>query len=230
MEEKKGYGCLTLITVIFIFYLVSLFYKAPTTQKAKSFPEPTKTSQTTQVAPELLLSPTENLSAAKKCLADKNKTTPFGNIFQASQHLTKIKEGDKEYPEAQKILKYIAECYKKLDRPIDQKRKGGNKSGDVLANLSSAEDAGLRLFALQSRGFIRMYISEPSTFIEVEPKAWASMLHQDKEKICQLAKSFITGLNQQQGKRIDFVIFRDMTQKETLADICLKDGYISIKK
>jgi len=35
--------------------------------------------------------------------------------------------------------------------------------------------------------------------------AWKSMMHQDKEKMCRLAQVFVTGLNQQQGKKIHFI-------------------------
>lgn len=94
---------------------------------------------------------------------------------------------------------------------------------------AAAEDAGLRLLALQSRGHIRLAVAEPSTFIEVEPKSWAAMTHQDKEKMCRLAKTYITGLNQQ-GRKIDFIFFKDMTSRATLAEVCLKDGHISINK
>ncbi len=240
MGEKKGCGCITIIGAIAVLALIGSiinFFEKPsekaqsfsTAQKAQSFPESSPPQKIYTSSPQPEKTPAENLAAAKKFLADKSKTTPYGNIFEASQCLEKIKAGEKEYAEAQKLLKHIAECYKKLDQPI-AKDKYKKQSGDVLAGISSAEEAGLRLFALQSKGYIRLHTGEPSTFIEVEPIAWKSMMHQDKEKMCRLAQAFITGLNQQQGKKIQFIFFKDMTSRETLAEVSLRDSNILIKK
>lgn len=101
--------------------------------------------------------------------------------------------------------------------------------GSGKAKYTPAEEAGLRLAALESRGHLRLAIGQDIAFIDVEPTSWQAMRHRDKENLCRLAQTFIDGLNQQ-GRNILFIFFRDMTTKAKLAEVSLRDGHTSIYK
>jgi len=106
---------------------------------------------------------------------------------------------------------------------------GAKKKKDPFAGLTPAEEAGLRLLALQSKGYIDLHIGEPSTFILVEPKAWAAMTHHDKRKLCRLALSFCRGLNRE-GKNILYIHLKNMTTWNSLARVWVESGQIEIFK
>lgn len=108
-------------------------------------------------------------------------------------------------------------------------KKSTSRSKSVT-QLTSAEDAGVKLLALQSKGIIELQISEPSTFLLVEPLAWKGMTHRDKIQLCQTAIMFLDGLNQKQSKKIDFLIVWDMTDHSTLARGYLDENRIEILK
>lgn len=108
-----------------------------------------------------------------------------------------------------------------ISMPLAAKKK------DPLAGLSPAEEAGARLLAMQGRGLIQLSISEPSTFLLVEPLGWKGLKHVEKKKLARLALTFCRGLNQK-GKNILFVILQDMTSRKTLGKAFVKSGRIEI--
>ncbi|MHC1726541.1 MAG: hypothetical protein AB9866_11105 [Syntrophobacteraceae bacterium] len=103
------------------------------------------------------------------------------------------------------------------------------KSKAKQKDLTDSKEAGMRLLALQAKGYIELTIAEPSTFLLIEPKAWQAMLHKDKIDLCNLAWAFVDGLNRK-GKRVQFVIVEDMTKRKTLARVFLQEGRVEILK
>lgn len=101
---------------------------------------------------------------------------------------------------------------------------GAKKSG-----ITAAEEAGIKLLAMQQKGLIQLNISEPSTFMEVEPLAWKGLTHKDKVNLVRTAISFCNGLNQK-GKKIIFVILRDMTSGKKLATGEIDRGRVDIHR
>ena len=161
------------------------------------------------------------MQAAKRALATKSKDFPQGELDAAEYHLKQIKPEDKDYQEAQGLLKKIAAQKKKLAK---------RRKKEPLAGLSPAEDAGLRLLAMQQKGLVNLQIGEPNTFLLVEPLAWKGMTHQDKRKLLNLAMTFCRGLRDKDHKHIDFVTIWDMTTHDTLAVGYLSDNRMEIKK
>lgn len=100
----------------------------------------------------------------------------------------------------------------------------GKKEG-----FTAAEDAGIKLMAMQQKGFIQLNIDEPSTFMQVEPLAWKGLMHNDKVNLVRTAITFCNGLNQK-GKRIMFVILQDMTSGKKLATGEVDRGRVDIFK
>jgi hypothetical protein len=99
------------------------------------------------------------------------------------------------------------------------------KKGDFTA----AEEAGLKLMAMQQKGFIQLNIDEPSTFMQVEPLAWKGLMHKDKVNLVRTAIRFCSGLNQK-GRKIMFVILQDMTSGKKLATGEVDRGRVDIYK
>ncbi|MEJ2090802.1 MAG: hypothetical protein P8X65_01265 [Syntrophobacterales bacterium] len=97
------------------------------------------------------------------------------------------------------------------------------------AGLTPAEEAGMRLLAMQDKGLIKMRVGEPITYILVEPQNWKDLKPEKKEELARLALTLCHGFNQK-GKKIDFVIIRDMTSRETLGRVFIKNGRIEILK
>lgn len=97
-------------------------------------------------------------------------------------------------------------------------------------SLTPGEEAGLRLLALQSKGYIDISLGDPSTFILVEPKAWQAMMHKDKVNLCRLAISYIRELNQKDGSKREFVFLQDMTSRKDLGRGFIQTGQIEIFK
>lgn len=95
--------------------------------------------------------------------------------------------------------------------------------------FASAEEAGLKLMAMQQKGFIQLTIDEPSTFMQVEPLAWKGLMHKDKVNLVRTAMSFCNGLNQK-GRKIIFVILQDMTSGKKLATGEVDRGRVDIYK
>lgn len=91
----------------------------------------------------------------------------------------------------------------------------------------AAEEAALKLYAMQAKGLIQLSIAEPSTFLLVEPLAWRGLTHRDKQKLILMAGTFAHGLNAQ-GKNILFVICQDLTSRKTLARYSLRDKHLEI--
>lgn len=95
-------------------------------------------------------------------------------------------------------------------------------------SLTDAESAGLRLMALAQKGYISMQLDEPTYFMLVEPKVWASMMHNDKMDLCQLGLIYTQGYKEKTGKKIRYLILWDMTTHDTIARAYLVDNRIEI--
>lgn len=95
--------------------------------------------------------------------------------------------------------------------------------------FTAAEDAGLKLMAMQQKGYIQLNIDEPSTFMRVEPLAWNGLMHKDKVNLVRTAMRFCSGLNQK-GRKITFVILQDMTSGKKLATGEVDRGRVDIFK
>jgi len=227
MSEKKT-GCCGIIAGIFIVLLVlgliftgleklaDLVHRQPIKEEKKephlTVPPPTFSQP---------LSSSERLNRANEALANKSKHLPYGEIDVAEFHLKEIKPDDKEYQEALCLLRKIAAWRKKLAK---------RKKKDSLAGLSPAEEAGIRLLAMQKKGLVDLQIGEPNTFLLVEPLAWKGMTHQDKRKLLNLAMTFCRGLRDKDNRNIEFVTLWDMTTHETLAVGYILSNRMEIKK
>lgn len=97
-------------------------------------------------------------------------------------------------------------------------------------SFTPGEEAGLRLLALQSKGYINISLGDPSTFILVEPKAWQAMMHKDKVNLCRLAITYVRELNQKDGCKREFVFLQDMTSRKDLGRGFIQTGKIEIFK
>ncbi|MCX5891435.1 MAG: hypothetical protein NTW80_00385 [Deltaproteobacteria bacterium] len=97
-------------------------------------------------------------------------------------------------------------------------------------SLTPGEEAGLRLLALQSKGYITISLGDPSTFILVEPKAWQVMMHKDKVNLCRLAVTYVRELNHKDGSKREFVFLQDMTSRKDLGRGFIQTGTIEIFK
>ena len=86
------------------------------------------------------------------------------------------------------ILVFICAFTMSIDSTAFAQNKKKSKQ-----SLTDAETAGLRLAALAQKGYISMQLGEPSTFMLVEPKAWAAMMHKDKMDLCRLGLIFTHG-------------------------------------
>lgn len=106
------------------------------------------------------------------------------------------------------------------------------KKKDSLTGLSPAEDAGIRLLAMQQKGYINLVLIEPNPILFVEPLAWKNMTHHDKVKLGNLALLFVNGLKQKEGKKYnyDYVFIKDMTTKEHLGTVYLNENRVEIFK
>ena len=96
--------------------------------------------------------------------------------------------------------------------------------------FTPGEEAGLRLLALQSKGYIDISLGDPSTFILVEPKVWHAMMHKDKVNLCRMAITYVSELNQKDGGKREFVFLQDMTSRENLARGFIQTGKVEIFK
>jgi hypothetical protein len=100
---------------------------------------------------------------------------------------------------------------------------------DPQAGLTPAEEAGMRLLAMESKGLLKIMVGEPITYMLVEPRGWKGLTPEKKEELARLALTLCQGFNQR-GKNIDFVIIRDMISRDTLGRAFIKDGRIEILK
>ena len=102
------------------------------------------------------------------------------------------------------------------------KKKGGS--------LTNAEEAGLRLMALQQKGIVQLVLTDPNPLLYVEPLAWKNMTHRDKVNLGKLALSFVNGLKKEKGYRYDWVFIMDMTTHDKLATVHLNESRVEIFK
>jgi len=104
------------------------------------------------------------------------------------------------------------------------------KSKDPLAGLSPAEDAGLRLVALEFKGHIKLAIGDPFPVMLVEPITWRSMTHHQKINLGELALKYVNGLKKEQNLKYEFVFINDMTTKERLGTVYLNENRVEVFK
>ena len=124
--DKKGgcgRGCLWVIGIFLGLAFLGGILKSPehTTEKSKTA-KPSVASQKPDQSPATPSKPepppltaAEHLAEARKALSDKSKVMPFGRIGDAEDHLKAIGQEDKEYREAQKLLKDLKRDRKKLE-------------------------------------------------------------------------------------------------------------------
>jgi len=82
------------------------------------------------------------------------------------------------------------------------------------------------LAELSQKGFIQICPGDISTFILVEPLWWKTLTHIRKDKNVQ---AMINGARTE-GSPPEFVIFQDMTSRDTLAKGFVKSGEITVYK
>jgi hypothetical protein len=82
------------------------------------------------------------------------------------------------------------------------------------------------LAALSQKGFIQICPGDISVFVLVEPLWWKTLTHVRKEKTVQA----MINVARTEHKRPDFVIFQDMTSRETVAKGFVQSGRITIYK
>jgi hypothetical protein len=75
-----------------------------------------------------------------------------------------------------------------------------------------------------------MQLVEPSYFMLVEPKVWASMMHKEKIDLCTLGLIYVHGYRKETRKKISYLIVWDMTTHATIARAYLDDNRIEILK
>lgn len=143
MEEPKN-TVRNVIIVIFkiFFYMFALFFvlivigiivtsfrdNKPPAKKESSqvFEKQEKPADDTKEAKKALESPANDLKEAKEALEMKTEDEPLGYIHTAEGYLNRIKKSDKEYPEAQKLLKKIQKLKKKQE-DLDEKKIANEK-------------------------------------------------------------------------------------------------------
>jgi len=104
------------------------------------------------------------------------------------------------------------------------------KKKDPLSGLSPAEDAGIRLLAMQQKGYVNLVLIDPNPLLYVEPLAWKNMTHRDKVNLGNLALLFVNGLKKKKGLKYDWVFIKDMTTKESLGTVHLNENRVEIFK
>lgn len=104
------------------------------------------------------------------------------------------------------------------------------KKKDSLADLPSGAVSGMKLLAMQKKGYINLVLVEPNPILYVEPLAWKGMTHRDKVKLGSLALDFINGLNKEQGQKYSYVFIKNMTTKEHLGTVHLEENRVEIFK
>ena len=61
---------------------------------------------------------------------------------------------------------------------VSAQKKTRTKESSTPKQLTPSEEAGVKLLALQSKGYIDLQIAQPSTFLLIERKVWGAMMHQ----------------------------------------------------
>jgi hypothetical protein len=82
------------------------------------------------------------------------------------------------------------------------------------------------LAGLSQKGLIQICPGDISAFVLVEPLWWRNLTHIRKQKTVQA----MINVARTERKRPDFVIFQDMTSRETVAKGFVKSGRITIYK
>ena len=113
---------------------------------------------------------------------------------------------------------------------VSAQKKTRTKESSTPKQLTPSEEAGVKLLALQSKGYIDLQIAQPSTFLLIERKVWGAMMHKDKVDLCRTALTFLQGLKKEQSKKIDFLIVWDMTSHDTIARGYIDENRIEILK
>ena len=108
MERKNKWSWFSIfLLIIFFAWIINYFniikYFIPQTPE-QSFQGENKIDEP-QVQPKKTSA--ELLKEAKKAINDKLESRPYGRLFDAEWRLKDIKPQDKEYMEAQKLLKEI---------------------------------------------------------------------------------------------------------------------------
>jgi len=82
------------------------------------------------------------------------------------------------------------------------------------------------LAGLSQKGLIQICPGDISSFVLVEPLWWKKLTHVRKQKTVQA----MINVARTERKSPDFVIFQDMTSRETVAKGFVKSGNITIYK
>jgi hypothetical protein len=98
------------------------------------------------------------------------------------------------------------------------------------ASTESAEQSGIVLLFLQTRGYLSVHMDEACPVVSVEPRFWAVATHDDKRNLCAHALRFIGGLDANKAHKFVCITFRDMTTRQELARVEVKTGRIDIYK
>lgn len=171
-------GCLIIIVVIILIALIS--QNPPSyLDKKNDFVENSATVQDLSV-----LSASEHLEKAKKALSDGYKPhkdimkKSWGNVSLAKEHLLAIKQTDREYDEAQKLLKVVREREKEIDQASkliaaqvaikmrenfarDYENNLLSQGMDVEVSLSGAEKKNINIkYVLMSRPLVYKLVNE----------------------------------------------------------------------
>jgi len=102
------------------------------------------------------------------------------------------------------------------------KKKGGA--------LTDAQEAGVRLLAMQQKGYVQLVLIDPNPLLYVEPLAWKNLTHKDKVDLGNLALLFVNGVKKEQNRKYDYVFIKDMTTKDSLGTVHLKENRVEIFK
>jgi hypothetical protein len=100
------------------------------------------------------------------------------------------------------------------------------KSGSAL----NAEEAGVRLLAMQQKGYVQLVLIDPNPLLYVEPLAWKNLTHRDKVDLGTLALLFVNGLKKEKNLKYQWVFIKDMTTKDSLGTVHLNENRVEIFK
>jgi len=154
------------------------------------------------------------LSEGKKLLAEKK-------IYEATVPLNQITHKHKEYSQAQALIKKAYALQKQDAAKLRQKEKEAERERTDQVILSATLLAGL-----SQKGLIQICPGDISAFVLVEPLWWKKLTHVRKQKTVQA----MINVARTERKSPDFVIFQDMTSRETVAKGFVKSGEIKIYK
>ena len=102
------------------------------------------------------------------------------------------------------------------------KKKGGG--------ALKAEEAGVRLLAMQQKGYVQLVLVDPNPLLYVEPLAWKNLTHRDKVDLGNLALVFVNGLKKEKNLKYQWVFIKDMTTKDSLGTVHLNENRVEIFK